>query len=263
MGSIKIRVDPFLAEPDLQAAIFFCLKVSSINMKKSIILSRTAYGSNLGAAARAMKTMGLTDLRLAMPEADIQGPKARALAKHAIEILENAQTYSCLEGAVADCDLVVAASHRHRRIEKPVIESRDLLSWLGKHCSSHTEDKASNLRVALLFGPESTGLSLAELALCDAIVTVPTKHSQPSLNLAQAVMIIAYELGRDLKISKRPEKNPKLQCVENSEASFNVLKAKLESKLRDLNLKPQRYLNALEQLEPKSFYLLHDLLNKL
>ena len=226
-------------------------------MQYSFILNRIAYGSNLGSTARAMKTMGFSDLRLVQPQAEICGPKSLALAKHATDILEGAKIYPELSKALAGFDFILGSSHRHRRIEKPVIDSHELYSWLDKRAGG------KEIKTAMLFGPESTGLSLDELSLCDAIVTVPTKYSQPSLNLAQAVMVIAYELSKGLSLPAKPTKNPKLQSIENSEASFLVLRAKLEKKIEELDLNPERYLNALSHIDPKHFYLLHDLLKKI
>ena len=151
----------------------------------SFVLCRPRYGGNIGAAARAVKNMGIGRLVLVAPE-DFRLSEARMFASNAIDILEGAATFDTIEDAVAGCGLVLGTSRRiksHRaRIMTPRESARHLLDNMG-------EGKA-----AILFGPEDNGLTSRDLEMCHAVISIPVGEEQPSLNLAQAAMVIAYEL---------------------------------------------------------------------
>ncbi len=215
------------------------------------ILVRPAYSSNLGATARAMTTMGFSELVLVQPKADPNSERARALAKHAHEVLDNIKIFPTLKLAIEDCDLVVAASHRQRRIERTVIKSNQLSSWV----------KDKGRKTAIVFGTESTGLSIAELGHCDAIVTIPAACSQPSLNLAQAVMILAYELSDKTGLPK-PAYLRKNEDRPLRESEYFVLKKRLLKTLEQLGVQPDRYLSKMGNIETNDMFLLHDVLSK-
>lgn len=154
----------------------------------SFILSHPRNPENVGAAARALKTMGFTRLRLVAP-CDHRGPRARALAHEAGEILDSAEMFESLGAALADADLSIATTVRRRHHHAPALvpadEIPDRLHGLG----------AAARRIALVFGNEEHGLANEELDLCDWVSFIPLAQPQPSLNLAQAVMVYAYVLS--------------------------------------------------------------------
>jgi len=151
------------------------------------VLVETTHTGNLGAAARAMKTMGLTRLTLVNPK---QRPDAEALARAsgADDLLAGASIHSDLVSALAGCRLVIGSSARLRSLEWPLLEppeaARRLLAEAGQG------------NVALVFGRESSGLSNEELARCHYLVHIPTNPEFSSLNLAAAVQVLAYEIRR-------------------------------------------------------------------
>ncbi len=150
-----------------------------------MILVRPSEEGNVGAVARAMANMGLERLVLVEPAVAI-GQRALARAVGAREILETAERRASVAEAIAPYQLVVGtSSHRERSTRTPVIEPRQLADLFSRRCSTRT---------ALVFGPERSGLTIEELSLCGTIVRIPTASKQPTLNLAQAVLIVAHEL---------------------------------------------------------------------
>ena len=158
---------------------------SALLSRVTFILCRSRSGGNIGAAARAVKNMGIGGLALAAPE-DYHKAEARMFASNASDVLEGASTFDTIDDAVADRAVVLGTSRRiksHRlRIMTPREAARYVLRNMG-------EGKA-----AILFGPEDNGLTSEDLAKCHAVISIPVDDKQPSLNLAQAVMVIAYEL---------------------------------------------------------------------
>ncbi|MFQ5525543.1 MAG: RNA methyltransferase [Thermoanaerobaculia bacterium] len=151
----------------------------------AVVLVRPSEEGNVGAVARAMANMGLERLILVEPAVPI-GKTARARAVGAGEILDGAERVESLEAAIAPFQLIVGtSSHRQRSAHAAPIEPRELPGLLA------TKDVSW---AALVFGPERSGLTTNELALCGTIVRIPTAVKQPTLNLAQAVLIIAHEL---------------------------------------------------------------------
>jgi len=152
----------------------------------AVVLVRPREGGNVGAAARAMANMGLSRLILVEPAAEI-GAVARAFAVGAGAILDEAARSSGLHEALAPFRRVVGTtSTRDRRLGIPVLTPRELPAWL-----SHDPPSTPT---ALVFGPEVGGLTNEELALASAVVAIPCSPVQPTLNLAQSVLILAYEL---------------------------------------------------------------------
>ncbi len=151
----------------------------------SIILVRPQYSGNLGSVARAMKNMGLRDLRLVAAEANLNSSEAHRMALHASDILNKAKSFNHLADALADFDLVVGTSRRTGK-------ERENASWLRDFI---TQIKATPQvkKLGILFGAEDTGLSNEELAHCQRMIQIPSHDDYPSLNLAQAVMVVAYE----------------------------------------------------------------------
>lgn len=160
-----------------------------------IVLVETSHAGNIGAAARAMKNMGLSDLRLVKPR-EFPHLDAYSRASGAEDVLDAAQLHDGLAQAVGDCGLVVGSSARPRHIPFVLQEPRE--------CAAQIVSAAANNRVAVVFGSERVGLTNAELALCNAMVTIPTSESYSSLNLAMAVQVLAYEIFLAARQHRRP-----------------------------------------------------------
>jgi tRNA/rRNA methyltransferase len=157
-------------------------------MEICFVLVRPAVPENIGAAARALKTMGFDQLRIVGSEAHREKP-ARILAHASSELLDNAQTFADLDAALRDVDFSIgtsAKSRHEKRYSLGPAELREAVVAKG----------ASVRRVAIVFGCEESGLSNDELARCDALSTIPLATTYPSLNLAQSVMLYAYELAQ-------------------------------------------------------------------
>jgi len=150
-----------------------------------IVLVRPTHAGNIGAAARGMKNMGLTELVLVAPHAPID-EEARARAAHAIDVLADARSLDHLDAAIGDCSLVFGTSARARRIDWPTISPRE--------CAARAAMASAKGAVAILFGQERTGLTNDELDRCHHLVKIPTGLAYSSLNVAGAVQIIAYEI---------------------------------------------------------------------
>jgi TrmH family RNA methyltransferase len=150
-----------------------------------IVLVNTSHPGNIGAAARAMKNMGLEQLCLVSPQ---QYPSAEATARAsgADDLLAAASCHQTLDEAIVDATLVIGASARCRTLPLPMLDPRD--------CAELTMAQADRGRVAILFGRERTGLTNEELDRCHYLVQIPSNPDYPSLNLAAAVQVIAYEL---------------------------------------------------------------------
>jgi len=154
-------------------------------MSIRIVLVGTTHPGNIGACARAMKNMGVTDLALVNPRF-FPHEEATARASGADDVLEHATVTATLEEAISDCVYVAGASARTRAIDWPSLEPRD--------CAARLIDESSKGTVAAVFGPENSGLSNADLDHCDTLLTIPTNPDFSSLNLAMAVQVITYEL---------------------------------------------------------------------
>src|SRR5688572_19684020 len=150
-----------------------------------VVLVRPSRAANVAAAARALKNMGLRSLVLVSPPRGLDRAGARALAYGAWDLLDSARIAPDLRSAVAACTLVAATSAR----DEGRAATRSPREFAGE-----APALAAGGRVAVVFGPEATGLLNEELALCQMRIRVPTHAAQPSLNLAQAVLLIAYEL---------------------------------------------------------------------
>jgi TrmH family RNA methyltransferase len=150
-----------------------------------IVLVGTQHPGNIGSAARAMKTMGLSRLVLVAP-LRFPHPEADALAAGAVDVLATAEIHATLADAVADCRLVIATTARQRTV--PMSEMS------AKAAAQRLREESKLGAVALVFGRERTGLENEELQRCHAAVTLPANPDYSSLNIAAAVQILAYEL---------------------------------------------------------------------
>ncbi len=151
------------------------------------ILYKPAVPGNIGASARAIKTMGFSELRLISP-CDHLGAEARMLAHGANEILEKAKVFSSFEKSVEDADLIIATTSKKRSAKVDYIPVRDLPGLI-------LEKGNTVKKTAILFGTEESGLPNELIRKADLAMTIPLMTDYPSLNLSQAVMITAYELS--------------------------------------------------------------------
>ena len=163
-----------------------------MSSKPIIVLVRPQLGQNIGKAARAMLNFGLTELRLVAPRDGWPNPEAGPAASGADAVLEGARLFDTAEKAVADCSLVFASTVRRRDLVMPVVGPEEMAKLIVKAPRSS----------AILFGPERSGLETEEVALANAIVTVPINPQFGSLNLAQAVILLAYECSRNAALSQ-------------------------------------------------------------
>ena len=148
-----------------------------------IVLCRPSHPGNIGAAARAMKTMGFSDLRLVAPER-FPAPEAEWLATNAVDVLQGARVHASLEEAISDCTAAFALSARGREWSPQVLDVR----------SAAARALQTAGEVAFVFGSESAGLTNEEMFACQFLVHIPASKGFSSLNLAQAVQVVAYEL---------------------------------------------------------------------
>ena len=151
-----------------------------------VVLVEPQLAENIGAAARAMANFGLGRLRLVAPRPAWPNAKARMMAAGADRVLDAAALYPSLEAAIADCSFVLAATARAHDQAKPVVDAAEAAALTAPRI-------AAGETVAVVFGRERNGLENAEVALADRILTLPVNPAFASLNLAQAVVIVAYE----------------------------------------------------------------------
>jgi len=161
------------------------MKAPSLLDRVRVVLTRTSHPGNIGGAARAMKTMGLSRLVLVAPQV-FPSEVATARASGATDVLDNARIVDTLEEALEGTIFSAAMTARRRELSLPMQWSRDAATEIAGYAA--TGD------VALVFGNETSGLSNEELALCHLPVMIPTNPDYSSLNLASAVQILSYEL---------------------------------------------------------------------
>jgi len=150
-----------------------------------VVLCETSHPGNIGAAARAMKTMGLSRLVLVKPK-HFPHADSEAFASGALDVLRAAVVRDSLEEALAGTVLAVASTSRHRDLTHEVVDCREACKRMVQ-VASHDE-------VALVFGPERTGLTVRDVSRCQLIAVIPANPDYASLNLAQAVQVFGYEL---------------------------------------------------------------------
>ncbi len=151
----------------------------------AIILSQPQMGENVGAAARAMKNFGLSELRLIAPKFEWPNDRAQMLASGAGDILNAATLYPDAAAALSGFNLILATTARGRDIPREVLTPAEAAARLRQAASR-------GLKTAILFGGERAGLDNDEISLCDALITIPTAQFS-SLNLGQAVLLLGYE----------------------------------------------------------------------
>ncbi|WP_265570466.1 RNA methyltransferase [Sphingomicrobium nitratireducens] len=164
--------------------------------KPVIVLVNPQLGQNIGKAARAMLNFGLTEMRLVAPRDGWPNPEAGPAASGADIVLEKAEVFETTADALADCNLVFASTVRRRDLVMPVVGPAEMAR----------EIHASDGRTAILFGPERSGLETEDVGLADKIVTVPINPEFGSLNLAQAVILLAYEWSKSEALAQPTDK---------------------------------------------------------
>jgi len=163
----------------------YCLPMTETFQNIRIVLINTSHPGNIGAVARAMKTMYLSHLVLVEPK-HYPHADASARASGADDVLAAARVCDTLAEAIDDCGLVLGASARLRRLSWPILDPRE--------CARVVLERAIKNKIAIVFGREHSGLSNEELSHCHYLVNIPSNSEYGSLNLAAAVQIIAYEL---------------------------------------------------------------------
>jgi tRNA/rRNA methyltransferase len=162
-------------------------------MMPVIVLVRPQLGQNIGKAARAMLNFGLTELRLVSPRDGWPNPEAGPASSGGDMVLEKARLFDSVAEATADCQHVYATTVRKRGVIKPVMTPAEAATQI--HATSATG------RSAILFGPERAGLESDDVALARTIITVPINPAFQSLNLAQAVILVAYEWSKGVALA--------------------------------------------------------------
>lgn len=206
-------------------------------MDISFVLIEPAVPENIGAAARALKTMGFTDLRLVNPSNHL-ADEAKWLAHGSLDLLENATIYPDFQDAIKDLDFLIGTTAKNRSTKEDYYspeEAKDIV------------DKKKNIlqKVGIVFGREQSGLKNEELKICDIASTVKLKNPYPSINLAQSVMLYAFVFS-SFNINKPVEEIVK----EKEERIFHELKANSTAILHDLNMdkNPNLYHRIMERI---------------
>jgi len=217
--------------------------VNSIIENIRIVMVATTHPGNIGAAARAMKTMGQKNLYLVKPKI-FPSAEATARAAGADDILSNVIECDSLDAALQDCKLVVATSARSRSIPWPVYEARE--------CAEKIVDIAQTGHVALVFGRESSGLSNEELERCNAMVQISGNPEFSSLNIASAIQILCYEILQTILMINGAENNSEAEFSLATTDQMNKFYEHLEQCMIDIEFydpeKPRRLMRRLKRL---------------
>ncbi|MEN0613298.1 tRNA/rRNA methyltransferase [Klebsiella indica] len=226
-------------------------------MRLSIVLVSPARAENVGAAARAMKTMGFSDLRIVDSDAHMQ-PAARWVAHGSGDILDNISTFATLEQALHDVDFTVATTARSRARFHYYVTPQQLLPML--------EEKAQWMNhTALVFGREDSGLTNEELLLADVLTGIPMVADYPSLNLGQSVMVYCYQLTSLLQQNRT-------MLVDGDDNQLQALRLRTRDLLTRLGVEDdvklsdwlQQRIGLLQQRDTAMLHrLLHDIEKKL
>lgn len=158
-----------------------------------IIMINTFHPGNIGAAARALKNMGLSQLWLVDPR-EFPHEEAESRAAGAKDLLEQAVVVSTVEEAIADCQLVIGTSARHRTFDQPLMDAEEAATMMV--------DEAHTGQIAILFGRETMGLTNEEMMLCNRHLYIDANEDYPVLNIAQAIQLVTYELRRASRANK-------------------------------------------------------------
>lgn len=216
------------------------------------VLIESEEEGNLGAAARALNTMGHTDLRLVRPKADHLSGFAMAMAHGSQHILESASVYDTLAEALHDTDIACATTARHRQQKYQYIPIRELPGLL--------RDRGQIQRVAIVFGGERSGLNAKDIDQCDLVTTIPQSSLNPSLNLAQAVMVYSFVFSEDQTDIHIKDQRLNSQTMPQQEyAALKTASLRLMDRI-GLSEKYKKYVTqALARLGYEDLYLLHNI----
>jgi tRNA (cytidine32/uridine32-2'-O)-methyltransferase len=210
-------------------------------MSIRIVLVGTTHPGNIGACARAMKNMGVTDLALVNPLL-FPHEEATARASGANDLLEQAKVVGTLAEAISDCVYVAGASARARSINWPCMEPKD--------CAARLIEESRQGTVAVVFGPEQSGLCNSDLDHCDTLLTIPTDPAFSSLNLAMAVQVLTYEIRAAQVVDKAAAYEPDAPLATSEELEHFY--AHLEQVLSDSGFldpdNPRRLMRRLRRL---------------
>jgi tRNA/rRNA methyltransferase len=224
-----------------------------------IVLCRPSHPGNIGAAARAMKTMGITDLRLVAPE-NHPAPEAQWMATHAVDVLQASRVHAGLGEAIRDCVAVFGLSARPREWSPQVLDLRAAAARAAQ----------TDGPIAFVFGPENAGLNNEELLLCRSLVRIPANPQFSSLNLAQAVQVVCYELFQASGTVELQENKGKPATNEDLEGLYGHLEqAAAESRFFDpesgskLRTRWRRLFSRVPDLEREEVNILRGLLRAL
>ncbi len=224
------------------------------------VLVGTTESGNIGAAARALKSMGFSRLVLVDPVRPWWTAHAVAMAHGAEEVLERAEVHPTLNDAVKDCTCVVATTRRTRRSQPKVITPR---GW-----SEMLAGMKEDARIAIVFGPEKTGLTNEQIVRCHRIVTAPSPVDHPSLNLAQSVMVLSYESALALRQPPAESEGPILADDESLEEMYEhfdqaLIKNELDGKRRKNLLKHLRLILQRAQLRRDDVNTFHTIARRI
>jgi len=166
-----------------------------------IILIEPQMGENIGAAARAMMNCGLSELRIVRPRDGWPNPAADAMSSGALEKMPPVRVFESTADAVADCHFILATTARVRDMVKPSFTARTAAAEISKRSDS-------SQKTAILFGPERAGLTNDDVALSHGTITIPLNPAFSSLNLGQAVLLVAYEMRQAAPVTEESQTQP-------------------------------------------------------
>ena len=189
-----------------------------------IVLVNTSHPGNIGACARAMKTMTLSSLYLVQPRT-FPSDEATARASGATDVLAEAQVFETLDEALAGCGLVIGTSARQRTIAWPELTPRE--------CAQQVIAQCVRTPVALVFGREHSGLTNSELERCNALVCIPSNPDFSSLNIAAAAQILAYEI-RLASLETIPHEISETEDIPATAAEMDLLYTHMQQALTDI-----------------------------
>ncbi len=223
-------------------------------MRIHFVMVKPRVPENIGAAARALETMGFDSLILVEPK-NHKEDKCRWVATKAYHLIEQAEICMSLEEAVVDMDIVVGTTAKARKLHHEFLSPGDLRSSLKKKVGV-----AEN--VAIVFGPEDSGLSNEQLKHCDLITNIPTQSEYGILNLAQALMIYTYELG---KLTEQEVRNAR---PEKLAFDFGTFRSKVTELLESIEVDPesdriQKLFEKLSRINSEEMQLIHFLRKKI
>ncbi len=225
------------------------------NIDIRFILSQTSHSGNVGAVARAIKVMGFNKLCLIKPACNHKDEQAYAMASHAHDILEQAIVYDSFDAAIANACLNIALTARKRTYSPPIISSTELCAYILKNYQDTQTSTFIDAPINIIFGNEQSGLSNEDVLKCSHVLHIHTSSTYSSLNLAQAVQIIAYELSTlvlSSSISNENNININLATAQQiQDMHSHILSALAHIDFYDVN-QPKKLAERLKQLWAKT-----------